>query len=449
MATDGEAAGHRLDDHGRALLLGEYDTMLACVRCGLCLTACPTYLLTSHEAEGPRGRIAMMRGLAEGRLAATPDLVEHERNCLVCDACSAVCPAGIRMEPMQVALRTALAAQGRYPLHVRVARRLVFRWVFADMRVFRLLVRLLWLAQRLGVIPAARRLPRSRLAAMAALLPRIPRRFVVPRGSIHRAAGPGAAGRVSLFTGCVMSTAYAEIDRAAVRVLQRAGCEVETTAAQGCCGALNAHGGDLEGAKALARRNIAAFERSTGPIAVTAAGCGAMLKDYAHHLRDDRGWSARAAAFSARVRDITELLDELPALSEAGRPVPAGAPLPVTFQDPCHLAHAQGIRRQPRDLLGRIPGVELREMAESGLCCGSAGVYNITNPGESRRLRERKLDHALATGAHLIVTANPGCQMQLQAGLRERGSDCEVCHIVELIDRAGRACPDLLRGAAE
>jgi glycolate oxidase iron-sulfur subunit len=245
-----------------------------------------------------------------------------------------------------------------------------------------------------------------------------------------------------------MSTALAEVDRATIRVLQRAGCDVVNAAGQGCCGALNAHGGDLEGAKEMAKRTIAAFERdgrppglpgskSGGtraaegtPIVVNSAGCGAMLKDYAHHFRDDPEWAARAAAFSRRVRDVTEFLAgrELP----ARRPVAAG----VTYQEPCHLAHAQRIREQPRALLAAIPGLELREMAESTLCCGSAGVYNVTNPVQSRRLRERKLDHALATGADVIATANPGCMLQLQSGLAERGSPVQVKHVVELLDQA-------------
>ena len=240
-----------------------------------------------------------------------------------------------------------------------------------------------------------------------------------------------AAERVSFFAGCVMSTALADIDRATIRVLQRAGCDVSNTAEQGCCGALNAHSGDLDGAKELARRNIAAFERDgDAPIVVNSAGCGAMLKDYAHHFRDDKQWAERARAFSARVKDVTQLL--------AGRPLPMRRPLDaaVTYQEPCHLAHAQRITQQPRALLKAIPGLQLREMAESSLCCGSAGVYNVTNPNESRQLQRRKLDNAAATGAPIIATANPGCLLQLRSGLAERGEDTQVKHIVELLDEA-------------
>jgi glycolate oxidase iron-sulfur subunit len=228
-----------------------------------------------------------------------------------------------------------------------------------------------------------------------------------------------------------MSTAMADVDRATIRVLQRAGCDVTNTAEQGCCGALNAHSGDLETAKTLARRNMAAFERDgEAPIVVNSAGCGAMLKDYGHHFRDDPEWAARAAAFSVRVKDVTELL--------AGRDLPMRRALDVavTYQEPCHLAHAQRITQPPRLLLRSIPGLELREMAESSLCCGSAGVYNLTNPKESQQLQQRKLDHAVATKAQVIVTANPGCLIQLQSGLAERGDQVQVKHVVELLDEA-------------
>ncbi len=228
-----------------------------------------------------------------------------------------------------------------------------------------------------------------------------------------------------------MSTALAELDHATIRVFRRAGYTVVATAGQGCCGALNAHGGDLDGMKRLAKRNIAAFERDgDAPIVVNSAGCGAMLKDYAHHFHDDPRWADRARAFAARVKDVTEAL--APGDLPFRRPIEAS----VTYQEPCHLVHAQRISRQPRALLRAIPGLELREMREAALCCGSAGVYNVTNPRESRQLQGRKLDNAAATGAETIVTANPGCYLQLGAGLTERGGTTRVKHIVELLDEA-------------
>ncbi|MBM3779881.1 MAG: (Fe-S)-binding protein [Acidimicrobiia bacterium] len=411
------------------LLRTEHVNMLACIRCGQCLTSCPTYLLTMNEAEGPRGRIALARGLAEGTIALTPDLIAHEQSCLVCDGCTAVCPAGVHMDPIQVALRAAIEPELPRSQVVRLARRVGFS-LLADLGRLRLAVRLLALAQALRLPALAGRLGILRLLGLDAAVDFLPERidthFLIPRGE-----KTGQGTPVSLFAGCVMSTALAEIDRATIRVLERAGCAVELTAGQGCCGALHAHGGDLPTAKELFKCNIAAFERDGGgPIVVNSAGCGAMLRDYGHHLRDDPVWVERASAISRRVVDVSAFL--------AGRDVPIERPLnaAVTYQDACHLAHAQRVTQQPRQLLRAIPGLQLREMRESTLCCGSAGVYNLTNPRESHQLQQRKLDNALATGAGVIATANPGCLLQLQAGLRARGSDVQVKHVVELLDEA-------------
>jgi glycolate oxidase iron-sulfur subunit len=347
------------------------------------------------------------------------------------------------------------------------------------MALFRLLVRLIGLYQALGLQWLARHSGILRLLGLKeteAFLPRIPRQFVVPKGEVYPAQSVRSSQRsalskesgtptdkrdprtesrqlVSFFAGCVMSTALADVDRATIRVLQRAGCDVVSTAGQGCCGALNAHGGDVEHAREMMKRNIAVFEQAGQaegtdadaqgtPIIVNSAGCGAMLKDYAHHLRDDPEWAARARAFTARVRDVTEFLAtrdlplHQPPASPNGTATSAGGAKAVVYQDACHLAHAQRISQAPRALLRAIPGVQLREMAENGLCCGSAGIYNVTNPAESRRLQQRKLDNALATGAQTIATANPGCLLQLQSGLRERGSAVQVKHVVELLDEA-------------
>jgi glycolate oxidase iron-sulfur subunit len=414
--------------------------MLACIRCGLCLTSCPTYVLSMHESEGPRGRVGMARALAEGHLQVTPDLVEHELNCLVCDACSAVCPAGVHMDPLQVRLRSAIEPDMQRPWRERLLRGLVFGWLFMDMARFRLVARLLWVYQRSGARWLARRLGLLRVLGVGTseqLLPDVPTRFLVPSDEVYPAS-PGEvdsasarAGReVAFFAGCVMSTALADVDRATIRVLQRAGHAVRNPRGQGCCGALHAHGGDLHRALELARANIAAFEPAEGPIVVNSAGCGAMLKDYAHHFREDPVWAQRARSFSARVKDLSEVL--APESLPVRKPIDAR----VVYQDACHLLHAQRISRQPRDLLRRIPGLELTEIAEAGLCCGSAGVYNVTNPVQSRQLQQRKLDNALAADPHIIVTANPGCLLQLRAGLADRHSRVKVVHLAELLDAA-------------
>jgi glycolate oxidase iron-sulfur subunit len=410
--------------------------MLACIRCGLCLTSCPTYVLSLDESEGPRGRVGMARALAEGHLQVTPDLVRHELNCLVCDACTAVCPAGVHMDPLQVVLRAALeseAPESTRPWSVTILRRLVFGWLFMDLARFRLVARLLFLYQRLGVRWLARHLgvlKVLKLESAERLLPDVPGKFVRPADEVYPSTSSSTSESAAFFAGCVMSTALADVDRATLRVLQRAGYAVGNPARQGCCGALHAHGGDLAGALKLAMANIAAFEPTDGPIVVNSAGCGAMLKDYAHHLRGDPHWSARAQAFSARVRDLSEALADRPlaitqALAEK-----------VVLQDACHLLHAQRVSRQPRDLLRRIPGLALAEIDEPGLCCGSAGIYNVTNPVQSRQLQQRKLERALAPGPAVIVTTNPGCLLQLKSGLAERGSQVRVQHLAEVLDAA-------------
>lgn len=439
-----------LTDPARALLNEEFGNMLNCIRCGQCLTSCPTYVLSGQEVEGPRGRIALARGLAEKELPLSLAVVQHEQNCLVCDACTAVCPAGVQMDPLQIKLRAAIEPMLRRPIWQRMLRHVAFNWLLGSPSGLRRLVRLLALYQRSGLqslVRASRLLKLLGLAEAERLLPPVDWQMLVPRGERYPAATPAATAtpasstapapptpaETALFAGCVMATALANIDRATIRVLQRAGCAVVNTAGQVCCGALHAHSGDLAGLQRLARQNISAFEsQGAAPIIVNSAGCGAMLKGYGHELAGDPEWAERARAFSGRVRDLTEYL--------VTRPLPLSRPCEATvvFQDPCHLLHAQRIKEQPRTLLRAIPGLKLAEMTEASLCCGSAGIYNLTNPVQSRQLQRRKLDRALSTGATIIVTANPGCLLQLRSGLAERGSVVQVKHLAELLDEVSQ-----------
>jgi glycolate oxidase iron-sulfur subunit len=421
----------------RDLLAGEYENMQSCIRCGLCLSVCPTYQISMAEEEGPRGRIAMARALTEGHLSFTPDFIAHQQSCLLCEACTAICPAGVRMEPIGIAVRATI--ESVKPPHgaARLSASIAFRGLFARTSMFRSASALARLYQRSGIRWLARKtglLRALRLADTEALLPDMDRHFFVPRDQRFPATMP-QQGVVALFAGCIMSTAFAETDRATARVLARNGYEVVATAQQGCCGALHLHGGDIEGARSLARRNIEAFDsQREAPVIVNAAGCGSTLKGYGHLLGGDTDFSDRAAAFSARVRDVTEFLASLPM-----SPPKSALDLTVTLQEPCHLANAQRIRSAPREVLRMIPGVRLVEMNESSFCCGSAGIYNITQSERSQELLERKLDNALATPASVIATANPGCQLQLQAGLRGRHAPVQVRHIVDLLDDAYRA----------
>jgi glycolate oxidase iron-sulfur subunit len=410
------------DDAGLTLpaptpLAAEYDNMLRCIRCAACLTSCPTYVVTHKEEEGPRGRIAIMRAIVEGQLDITPDAVRHLDNCLLCEACTNVCPSGVQMEPMGIAFRETLAQQARRspPLAARVA----FAWLFGDLAHFRLLARAMWLYQRSGAQWLARRLGILRLLGMRdmeALLPRIPDRFVTPRGQTV-----GQGEQVHVFAGCIMSTAFAPTTEATARVLGAFGCQAQMTGQQVCCGALQAHSGDVPRAQELARQNVAAFGDDDAPIVVNAAGCGAMLKHYGQLLPDE----PRAARFAARVKDVSEFLATRTPLQPA-RAVQAR----VAVQDPCHLLHAQRIADAPRALLRAIPGLELKEIAERDICCGSAGIYNITHPAFSSDLQARKCASIAATGCEVVVTGNPGCFVQIQAGLPDA---IRVRHIVDVL----------------
>ncbi|MSQ61397.1 MAG: 4Fe-4S dicluster domain-containing protein [Dehalococcoidia bacterium] len=410
--------------------------MDACIRCGLCLSACPTYQITLMEEESPRGRIAAARALADGAIALTPDVIAHQRSCLLCEACTAICPAGFRMEDMGIALRNEI--RQRAGSGGGLALRLALRGPLAHPWQLRLLSRSIWLYQRSGLRwllrhSGALRLLRLRRADR--LLPAMPARFFVAKGQHWPPSGDAAAGapRIGLLAGCVMSTALSGVDFATARVLAAAGCEVIVVAGQGCCGSLAAHNGFVAEARQRARRTIDAFEREQlDAIVVNAAGCGAAMKGYGHLLANDASYRARAPAFSAKVRDLSEFLAERPSFTRAARRVDAT----VTYQEPCHLAHAQRIRSAPRTLLEAVPGLRLVEMAESAMCCGSAGVYNLTQGESADALLERKLDNALATGAEIIVTANPGCQLQLAAGLAARGSGVRVMHLAEVLDLA-------------
>ncbi|GAC1501504.1 MAG: hypothetical protein NVS1B14_05940 [Vulcanimicrobiaceae bacterium] len=285
--------------------------------------------------------------------------------------------------------------------------------------------------QRSGVQALVRKsgvLRALKLETLEAMTPVISTSFFVPRGQVYRAAQEKRT--VFLHAGCVMHVAFAEANMATVRMLQRADCTVLVPAGQGCCGAITVHAGDMNAGRDLARRNIAAFEHSGAEYyVINAAGCGSTLKEYGEMFAQDSLWAERARDFSSKVRDITEILDEF------GFPVPEGsAPQTVTYQDPCHLAHAQRITAAPRNLLHRIPGLKLVEMAESSVCCGSAGIYNLTQPDMAGRLQSRKIEHATATRADVIATANPGCALQLRAGLAKIGSPVRVKMIVELLD---------------
>lgn len=425
---DGAFDAHHPPD---AALIGD------CVHCGFCLPACPTYVLWGEEMDSPRGRIDIMKGGLEGDVFDESS-VRHLDQCLGCMSCVTACPSGVQYDKLIEATRAQVERRVERPRAERLLRTAIYglfpyprrlRALRGPLRAYQAsgLGRLLARSGLLGRLP----LP---LRAMESLAPKLGRVERIP----ERVPAVGTRRRtVGLLTGCVQGTFFPDVNAATVRVLAAEGCEVVVPARQSCCGALSAHAGREPEALRFAKRVIETFEAAgVDTVVVNAAGCGSNLKEYGHQLRDEPGWAARADALAAKARDITELLDEL-------GPVAERHPLPMTvaYQDACHLAHAQSVRDQPRRLLGSIPGVELREPAEADICCGSAGTYNLLHPEPAGELGERKAKAVLATGAEVMVTANPGCWMQVATTLARMGERLPVAHTVQVLDASIRGVP--------
>ncbi len=400
-----------------------------CVHCGLCLQNCPTYLQTGYEAESPRGRIHLIQALNDGRLEATPAYRGHLERCLVCRNCESVCPSGVHFGRIMEAGRAQLYARARLSSAERLFRRVAFRELLPHPRRLRVMAAALRVYERSGLqrlVRASGLLP-APLAQAESMLPNLPRPFT-PRSDVFAAEGE-VRYRVGLFTGCVMPLVYGPVHAATLRVLRHNGCEVHIPSTQVCCGALNVHGGEREVAARLARQNIGAFlALGLDAIIVNSAGCGATMKEYAELLGHG---DPDVVAFSSLVRDVTEFLAGIDL-----EPLGSVAPTRVTLQESCHLVHAQRIKAAPRALLAQIPGIELREMSHADLCCGSAGLYMLTERDMSTRILDDKMADIAATGAHTIVTANPGCMLQLQRGVARAGVPANVRHVIELIDDA-------------
>jgi glycolate oxidase iron-sulfur subunit len=413
------------------------DLLRACVHCGMCLPSCPTYRITGQEMSSPRGRLWLMRAVADGRMDLFDPLFDEQMyQCLNCRACEAVCPSGVQYGPLVEASRAQLEQHRERPGKEKWGRKLLMDWLFADAPRMRALVGLTRLYATSGLRRVVRKsgiVGKLGMADAEAMLPPIARKPLVPGDERWEADSVGGETRQAhLFNGCMMGTVFANSNRAAARVMARNGSDVDVPVRQQCCGALAVHGGMLDEARALARRNIDAFEAAgDGTIVVTAAGCGAALKEYGHLLKDDPVYAERAEVFAHRVRDVTEYLGEQDLVDP---PVPVERK--ITYQEPCHLAHAQRITVQPRRLMAMVKGLELVEMRESSLCCGSAGVYNLLRPEMASDLGDRKARHILETPATEVITANPGCAMQVRASLERNGGTSRVRHIVDLLDEA-------------
>jgi glycolate oxidase iron-sulfur subunit len=412
-----------------------YQDYARCIHCGLCLNQCPTYRLWGLEADSPRGRIRQMLLVDQGQLELGPSFVQHIDRCLDCRACETACPSGVEYGKLVEAARAQIELNFRRPLLLRSVRELVFRHLLPHPSRIAALGKLLRFYQRSGLQTLARGSGSLRLLGLEQrerLLPRMDDEFFFSRlGRTFPAQGQRRA-RVALFAGCVAQVSFSALNDATIRVLTTNGCEVVVPRGQLCCGALAAHAGVRDIARQLARRNLDVFLRDEFDAVVTnAAGCGSTLKEYEQLFPAEDRPQEQAHVFRRRMRDVSEFLADIGIVS----PLKAVS-LRVTYQDSCHLLHGQRIREAPRKLIRAVPGVELVEMPLADLCCGSAGVYNVTQTHASMDLLAEKMKHARSTGAQAIVTANPGCVLQLRAGAAIHDTRQEVLHVVELLDRA-------------
>jgi glycolate oxidase iron-sulfur subunit len=411
----------------------DQDLIARCVHCGFCLPTCPTYAVLGVEMDSPRGRIRLMKTVWEGRVGVdSPDFERHIAQCLDCRACETACPSGVEYGKLVEGARSQILAARPRSIPERLIRALAFDWLLPSRARLAAFAALSVAAKRFGAAAVLRATGLASARRLAELLDLVPDRASA-RGPAAIVDAVGARrGRVALFSGCVMGSAFGPTNAATARVLARNGFEVIVHEGQTCCGALHAHAGERERARALARHNIAAFERlDVDAIIVNAAGCGANMKEYGWLLKDDPRWRERAEEFARHVRDATEFLGDR-GLTAAPSPLRVRA----TYDDPCHLLHGQRISAQPRALLAAIPDLELVPLNEADMCCGSAGTYNVTQPDLSKALLDRKVANILRTGADVVVTANPGCLMQIQAGLRRARSKARVVHLLDLLDEA-------------
>jgi glycolate oxidase iron-sulfur subunit len=414
----------------------DYELFLDCVHCGLCTASCPTYAELGDENDSPRGRIYLMRSVTDGRLELNQQVRRHLELCLDCRACETACPSGVQYGRLIEPFRVAMEQHGE---EAKKSADWFHRWILFGLLPYpKRLRRALWparVAQGLGLVSLLEKtrllnlLP-ARLRQLVKMLP--PRRRREPQLPAVLPAVGRRRARVALFTGCVGDVMFRHTNWATARVLQQNGCDVLVPHGQVCCGAIHFHAGSAEPAREFADANLAAFDmKQVDALVVNVAGCGAMLKDYGHHWHDERQHAREE--FAGKVKDVHEFLDALGVVSPTGE-----LPLVATYHDACHLGHAQKIREAPRRLLAQIPGLELRELPESELCCGAAGTYNLTEPEMAGRLSRRKLTNILSTGADVVVTANAGCLMQIMREAREQRQRLSIVHPMDLLDLSYR-----------
>ena len=414
----------------------EESDLYKCVHCGFCLQACPTYIETGLEAESPRGRIALMKAVNEDRIGITDTVVRHWDLCIQCRACEVACPSGVPYGSLIESTMSQIYGKRSAGLMSRFISWISLKEILPNQRRLTLLVSFLRFYQRSGLQRIARKSKVLKLlpgdvTELESSLPTLSGSFFKAKGQ-HFPSKVKTRAKVGLLSGCVMPLVHGPEMEAVVRVLNRNGCDVEVTSGQSCCGAINTHVGDLETARTLARKNIDAFmERGLDAIIVVSAGCGSRMKEYKHLLRNDSAYCGKAERFSSMVKDIHEFLIDLPL-----DPPKANLDYNVTYQDSCHLANAQRVTNQPRQILKLIPGIQFEELPGASQCCGAGGTYTVTEREFSLRILDNKMANVLATGASVVATANPGCLMQLQYGSKRERADLKVKYVTDLLDEA-------------
>jgi glycolate oxidase iron-sulfur subunit len=424
-----------------SLKLLDYSILQQCMHCGMCLPACPTYVATNKERHSPRGRISLMRAVADDELKISPAFADEMSYCLGCLACQTACPAGVDYSNLLETARAEVQSAGlNQTFTSRFWRMVTIRGLFMRPRLLRFVGRLLWLYQRLGLQTAFRQIGLTKLLPkdLRRLEPQCPTVATKFSSQLIRPIESPAkkTHRVALLTGCVQDLVFADINRDTADVLLANGCEVHTPPVQPCCGSLHAHNGEGDAAKTLAKRMIDLFPPSQFDAIITnSGGCGNHLRHYGSLLAADPVYAPQAKLWDSKLRDIHEWMME-----HGCRAPQAGlGDLTVTYHDSCHLTHGQKVTKQPRDLLKLIPGLKLVELPEANWCCGSAGIYNITQPEQSEQLLVRKVGHVIGTGASVLATANPGCHLQIARGLRQAGSPITLLQPVTLLALAYRA----------
>ncbi len=418
----------------------QYEKTNSCVQCGYCLPVCPTYATMGKETHSPRGRINLVKMVGEGRITDLSVLEEPLDLCLGCRACETACPTGVEYGSILEAARAALVRRKKFSAPVRLLRKTMFRKVFPSSRIMKLTASALWLYQKSGLQKAARasgimkKLP-YHLGDFEAITPPAVSPAERNQAPVRVKAKGEKKYTIGFFTGCIMDAMFQRINRLSVLLLAEAGCDVLVVPKQTCCGALHAHSGEIEEAKRLARQNIAAFEKADIDFIVNnAGGCGAMLYEYSHLLANEKEWADRANVFSAKSRDISQVLAACGGLPD----LQTRSGERVTYQRSCHMTNVQKVVKEPLELLTSIPGIEFVEMEDANMCCGSAGIYNIVHYEESMKILDEKMNHTKATGASVIITTNPGCLLQMKLGIeREKlTGSVRALHLIEYIAEA-------------